>query len=177
MSTEFGTLAPAGITIRDARPEEWAEVGEVVAAAYELAGLVSDDGYLDHIREVEDRATAARVLVAVDAEGRVLGSVTYVDGPDNKYAETERPGEAGIRMLGVRADATGRGIGQALIWACIALARAEGRDRLVLVTTGVFKDAARLYLRNGFRRARERDFSPEPAITLRGYELDLRKRS
>jgi GNAT superfamily N-acetyltransferase len=165
---------PAGITIRDARPEEWADVGEVVATAYQLAGLESEDGYLEHIRNVQDRATAARVLVAVDEQDRILGSVTYVDGPDNPYAETERSGEAGIRMLGVRSDARGRGIGQALIWACIDLARAQGCDKVVLVTTGVFKEAARLYLRNGFRRARERDFSPEPSIVLRGYELDLR---
>ena len=165
--------APAGITVRDARPDEWAEVGEVVVAAYEHAGLVSNDGYLAHIREVEDRATAARVLVAVDEDDRILGSVTYVDGPDSAYAEIEREGEAGVRMLGVRPEAQGRGIGQALMDACIDLARAAGRDRLVLVTTGVFKHAARLYLRNGFKRARDRDFAPEPSVALRGYELDL----
>ena len=170
--------APArALTIRDARPDEWAGVGDVVVAAYEAAGLRSEDGYLDHIREVEDRARTARVLVAVDEHGRILGSVTYIPGPDSAYAETEREGEAGIRMLGVRPQEQGRGVGRALMDACIALAREEGRDRLVLVTTGVFKDAARLYLRSGFKRARDRDFMPEPTIHLRGYVLDLRSGS
>ena len=169
------TDAAAGtIVIRDVRPEEYAETGALLVEAYRSAGLESEDGYLEHIRDVAHRSRAAQVLVAVDGDGRILGSVTYVDGPDNAYAETERPGDAGVRMLGVRPEARGRGIGQALMDACIERARADGRDRLVLVTTGVFKHAARLYLRNGFRRARERDFAPEPSIHLRGYELDLR---
>ena len=169
------TDAPAaGFAIRDARPDEWAEVGDVVVAAYRAAGLASHDGYLDHVRDVADRARSARVLVAVEGDGHILGSVTYVPGPDSAYAETEREGEAGIRMLGVRPEAQGRGVGRALMDACIAIARAEGRERLVLVTTGVFRQAARLYLRAGFRRARDRDFVPEPSVHLRGYELDLR---
>lgn len=168
--------APA-IAIREARPDEWAAVGDVVVAAYEAAGLRSADGYLDHIRDVEDRARTTRVLVAVDASDHILGSVTYVPGPESPYAESERPGESGIRMLGVRPEAQGMGVGRALMAACIAQAHADGRDRLVLVTTGVFRQAARLYLRFGFRRARERDFTPEPGIHLRGYELDLRSRS
>jgi GNAT superfamily N-acetyltransferase len=169
--------APRLVTIRDARPDEWAEVGDLVVQAYERAGLMSEDGYLDHIRDVEDRARTARVLVAVDDDGRILGSVTYVPGPGSAYAETERDGEAGIRMLGVRPEAQGRGVGRSLMNACVELARAEGRDRLVLVTTGVFKQAVRLYLRAGFKRSRERDFAPEPGISLRGYELDLRSES
>jgi GNAT superfamily N-acetyltransferase len=172
--TESTRPTAGPFTIRDARPEEWLEVGDIVVAAYQAAGLESEDGYLDHIRDVEDRARTARVLVAVDDDDRILGSVTYVPGPDSAYAETERAGEAGIRMLGVRPEAQGRGIGQALMDACIELARAEGRERIVLVTTGVFKRAARLYLRAGFQRARDRDFMPEPSIHLRGYELDLR---
>jgi GNAT superfamily N-acetyltransferase len=164
----------ATFTIREARSDEWAAVGDVVVAAYEAAGLRSEDGYLDHVREVEDRARTTRVLVAVEeGSGAILGSVTYVPGPESPYAESERPGESGIRMLGVRPDVRGRGVGRALMEACIAQARSDGREKLVLVTTGVFKDAARLYLRFGFRRNRERDFSPEPSIHLRGYELDL----
>ena len=39
------------VTIRDARADEWSEVGDLVVKAYERAGLMSEDGYLDHIRD------------------------------------------------------------------------------------------------------------------------------
>jgi hypothetical protein len=51
------------------------------------------------------------VLVAVDADGGLLGDVTYVPGP-GPLAELEEEGDAGIRMLAVspapRRDATCR---------------------------------------------------------------------
>ena len=55
--------------------------------------------------------------------------------------------------------------------ACIDQARADGRGALVLVTTGLFRDAVRLYLRLGFRRARDRDVRLDSGLVLRVYEL------
>src|SRR4029077_12253020 len=120
-----------------------------------------EDDYLEHVRDDADRARTCRVFIAVDDAGTTLGSVTYVPGPESPYAESERPGDAGIRMLGVDPGARGRGIGSALVQACIDQGRAEGRSGLVLVTTGLFRDAVRIYLRMGFRRARERDITVE----------------
>ena len=172
--TDTPTTTPATWTIREATADEWQAAGEVVARAYESLGVPTSDGYLDHIRDVADRAATCRIFVAVDVDGSVLGCVTYVPHKDSPYAESERDGDAGVRMLGVAPAARGQGIGRALIAACVAQARIDRRERLVLVTTGAFKDAARMYLRMGFRRARDRDFVVEPGIHLRGYELDLR---
>ena len=168
-------LAPIpGVTIREARADEWTGAGEVVARAYVAAGIDPDDQYLAHVRDAADRARTCRVLVAVDDAESTLGCVTYVPGPDSPYAEAERAGDAGIRMLGVDPAARGRGIGSGLVQACIDQARADGRGALVLVTTGLFRDAVRLYLRLGFRRARDRDVRLDSGLVLRVYELRLR---
>jgi ribosomal protein S18 acetylase RimI-like enzyme len=174
VTTEASTTTPLGILIREARPDEWTRAGDVVAEAYAAAGVAPDDDYLDHVRNVADRARTCRILVAVDDADGIVGCVTYVPGPSSPYAESERPGEAGIRMLGVIPEARGRGAGRALVEACIAQARADGRDALVLVTTGLFVSAVRIYRRLGFRRARARDFVVDSGVSLRGFELDLR---
>ena len=162
------------IEIREVRPEEYAALGEVTVAAYLTVGEDSHDGYLDFVRDVATRVASCPVLVAVDDDGRVLGGVTYVPGPGTPYSESERQGEAGFRMLAVDpAGGQGRGMGRALVRACIDRARAEGRSRIVLLTRPRMVAAHRLYEAMGFRRVPERDWEPEQGIELLGFELDL----
>src|SRR5262245_63856038 len=93
-------LAPnPGVTIREARSDEWAAAGEVVARAYVVAGVHAEDEYLAHVRDAADRARTCRVFIACDDAGSSLGSVAYVPGPDRPYAGCERDGSAGSRML------------------------------------------------------------------------------
>lgn len=160
-----------GIDIRDARPDEYAALGDVLVAAYD-AYPETDDRYRSELRDVAARAGSCRVLVAVAPDGRIVGGATYVPGP-GPYAESERDGEAGIRMLAVAPEAQGRGIGRALTEACMALGRAGGRRRIVLLTLDSMTPAHRLYESLGFRRAPERDWTPEPRLRLLGYEHDL----
>ena len=161
------------IRVRDIRPTEHAALGEVSVAAYRTVGGDSYPGYLAFIRDVAARAAVCPVLVAVDEGGRILGGVTYVPGPGTPYSETEVEGEAGFRMLAVDPAARGRGVGGALVRACIERARSDGRTRLVLLTTRQMAIAQRLYASLGFRRAPARDWEVEPGLTLLGYELDL----
>jgi ribosomal protein S18 acetylase RimI-like enzyme len=71
------------------------------------------------------------------------------------------------------AGGQGRGMGRALVRACIDRARAEGRSRIVLLTRPRMVAAHRLYEAMGFRRVPERDWEPEQGIELLGFELDL----
>jgi ribosomal protein S18 acetylase RimI-like enzyme len=160
-----------GIEIRDVRPDEYAALGDVLVAAYDRYPE-TDDRYRAELRDVAARAASCRVLVAAGSDGRIVGGATYVPGP-GPYAESEREGEAGIRMLAVAPDAQGRGVGRALTEACMALARASGRRRIVLLTLVSMTPAHRLYEGLGFRRAPARDWTPEPRIRLLGYEYDL----
>jgi ribosomal protein S18 acetylase RimI-like enzyme len=163
-----------GTTVRLARDDEFEAAGDLVVAAYRThPGVGDSDGYLAHVRDVRGRAPETDVLVAVDEAGSLLGCVSYVRDHTSPFAEVERPGEAGFRMLGVAEAARGRGVGQALVEACVERARADGRSGVAIVTAPSWTDAQRLYERVGFRRAPERDFEPVPGIRLWAYALTL----
>ncbi|MEU0410987.1 GNAT family N-acetyltransferase [Streptomyces griseorubiginosus] len=164
------------IVIRPAEPTDYEPLGEITAHAYLNDGLLAfgdeDDWYFQELKNVAKRAESAEVLVAA-ADDRILGGVTYVPsgGP---LAELARPGEAEIRMLAVSHEARGRGVGQALVQACVDRAAATGHD-LVLCTQPTMHTAHRLYERLGFTRAPERDWHPVPGddFTLLTYKLTL----
>lgn len=166
------TEAPP-VLIRPIEPGEYEAVAELTVAVYAdvLRGILTD-AYKHTLADVARRAQEAVVLVAVEAGGAVAGSVTYVPGL-GPYAEFESDDEAGIRMLVVAPDRQRRGIGTALMRACIERAQAEGRARLSLHTTEAMAAAHGLYAHLGFRRAPERDWVPEPGVHLLGYVLTL----
>ncbi len=160
--------------VRQARDDELEAAGALVADAYlTQPGMDPASPYLTSVRDARRRAVDCPVLVAADADGTLLGCVTYVPDRANPYAELEEPGEAGFRMLGVVADARGRGVGEALVTACVERARAAGRRGLAISTSADWTAARRLYERLGFRHAAERDFEPVPGIHLLAYVRDL----
>jgi ribosomal protein S18 acetylase RimI-like enzyme len=111
------------------------------------------------------------VLVAVDADGGLLGDVTYVPGP-GPLAELEEEGDAGIRMLAVSPAAQRGAIGRRLVEACVARARDDGRSRIVLHTAPAMTGAQALYGALGFVRAPGLD-GLVPGASLMAYTLDL----
>ena len=167
-----------GVTVREARSEEFDAIAEVTVAAYASFPETADDPeYVAEQRDVRGRAAVCPIYVAIDEEtGEVVGGATYVPGPDNPWAETEREGEAGIRMLAVAPDAQGRGIGTALTQALLERARGEGKRGVALLTLPAMTAAQRMYERLGFRRAPDRDWEFQPGSMLIGYVLDLDSR-
>ena len=149
-------------------------LGDIVVEAYHALGaLEGDDEYVPELRAVARRAVEAVVLAAVDdASGALLGCVTYVPDASSPWAENLREGEAGIRMLAVAPAAQGRGVGTALVAACLDRARAEGRRAILLHSLPVMEGAQRIYARFGFRRVPERDWVV-PGFLLMGFVLDL----
>ena len=159
-----------GVGVREARPEEYARLGELVVAAYRSLPEFDEPGYEPELRDVARRAREAVVLVAVDGVGDApLGCVTYVPGPESPWAELLEPGEAGIRMLAVDPGARGRGAGTALTRACLERARAEGRATIVLHSLAYMRAAQAIYTRLGFARQPDRDWEPVPGIHLLGF--------
>ncbi len=162
----------SAVEIRPVADHEHARVGALTVAAYESVPGMPLDGYREALRDVAGRSADAVVLVAVE-DGEVLGSVTYVPGPDSASAEFTDPDAAGMRFLAVDPPAHGRGVGAALTRACLERARQEGRARVVLHSTVWMTAALRLYEALGFRRAGELDWTPEPGATLLGYSYEL----
>lgn len=171
------TRPEADFTIRAAEPDEYGVLGEMTARAYLDDGLLDfgeDDPYLVTLRDVAARAAGSEVLVAVDADGAVLGGVAHVVGP-SAWADLAGDGEAEFRMLAVAPAARGRGVGGALVQACVDRARAtEGCVRVRLSTQKSMLGAHRIYERMGFVRTPERDWSPVPELSyLLTYSLEI----
>jgi GNAT superfamily N-acetyltransferase len=158
------------VEVRPVRPEEYARVGALTVAAYQAVRDVGD--YAAVLADVERRVRHAEVLVAVSDDGAVLGSVTNV--PDGgEYGEIAREGESEFRMLAVAPEAQGRGVGAALVRACVDDARRRGRSALVLSSDAAMTTAHRMYDRLGFVRDPSRDWAPQPDVDLRAYRMDL----
>ena len=162
--------------IREARPEEYAVLGDVVAAAYAPYGSPGDQGWVQHlalVRDVADRAQRTVVLVAVK-DGSVLGSATIelfdVIGDDDRELP---PDTSFLRMVGVDPRAQGRGVGRALVEDVIRRVRAAGKRTLGLRTTPQMEAAHHLYESLGFVRDSSLDLPLEGDYSLLGYRLDL----
>ncbi len=159
------------MVVRPARPHEVAEAGAVTETAYRAAGFAVD-GYVDAVRDAGPRADEAELLVAVDARGAVLGSVTFCPA-GSPWRELARDDEAEFRMLAVRPDAQRLGVGRALTEACVDRARELGFRALVLSTPSAAPAPHRLYESIGFIRDPGRDWSPVPGVELFAYVLLL----
>ncbi len=161
------------ITVRPARPSEYAAVGDLALAAYSGDGLIEDDSdYATELRNAADRAEHCDLLVAVDDVGALLGTVTYCL-PGSPYAELSRDGQAEFRMLAVAPSARGQGVGARLVRACIDRAARHGCRSLVLSSRPQMQAARALYDRLGFERTPHLDWTPMPNIELLAYTKTL----
>lgn len=163
------------VRVRPAVEGEYEAIGELTVDAYELSGQLSaeSNGYRDELVNVAGHAREGEVLVAVQPDGEVLGSVLFVL-PGSAYAEVAAPGDAEFRMLAVAPRAQGRGVGEALVRACVDRARAVGARALVISARDFMETPLRLYRRLGFVRIPERDWSPVPGVvSLVALRLDL----
>jgi ribosomal protein S18 acetylase RimI-like enzyme len=166
-------LSAGEVVVRRARTVDYDDIGRLSVAAYRQDGQLTTAGhYAAVLADVASRAAAGEVFVAHDREGLILGSVTLVL-PGTPYAELSGPGEAEFRMLAVDPAAQGRGVGEALVRACVRRASELSATALVICVRDFAEPARRLYARLGFLRAPERDWQPLPDVTLLALRLPL----
>jgi ribosomal protein S18 acetylase RimI-like enzyme len=163
------------VEVREVRSDEYEQAGAVVVAAYRnLPGAHMSDGYARELANVRQRAVEAEVLVAVaDRNGQLFGCVTFVPDATSPWAEGVEEDEAAIRMLAVDPAAQGRGVGRALVDACLDRARARGRSGVFLHSTPWMQAAHHLYASAGFVRVPPRDWLPHPEVPLLAFRRDL----
>jgi GNAT superfamily N-acetyltransferase len=101
-----------------------------------------------------------RVLVALDASGRTVGTVSV--GRDG--------GDAELALMFVEPDAMGGGIGRALFEAAVGVARRLGYRRMTILAD---VNAAPFYERMGARFLRNEPSDAIPGRFLPFYECDL----
>ena len=122
----------------------------MVAAYRALPGAHLSNGYAEQLADVGRRAAEAEVLVAAD-DG-LLGCVTFVSDATSPWAELLEDNEASIRMLAVDPTVQGRGVGRALLDACLDRARPARSDAIFLHSTPWMQAAHHLYAGAGFVR-------------------------
>jgi len=179
--TEMPTASALTITIRDLEQAEHGALGQLMVAVYSgLEGFPQPDEQpayyelLANIHRFADRP-ATRVLVALDADGTLLGGVIYF-GDMTQYGSggsaTRETGASGIRLLAVSPQTRGRGVGRALTAACIALAKDAGHRQVILHTTQAMQVAWAMYEGLGFVRSDDLDFLQE-GLPVFGFRLLL----
>jgi len=162
-----------GVSVRAALPAEYDAIGALTLHAYSLDGLLDDDSeYARDLRDAARRATHADLLVAVDENHAVVGTVTFCL-PGSPYAELSRDGQAEFRMLAVDVTARSQGIGEKLVRACLDRAEEKGCTSVVISTRPQMVSAHRLYQRLLFERTPELDWEPVPGIDLITYARKL----
>ncbi len=157
--------------VRDALASEFAEIGRLRVTAYRAGGFLSPSSPYAATLAGLGAAGDGQILVALQ-DGQMLGTVMLQFWPDAGRVVTG-PAEAEIRALAVAPDGQGRGTGRALLRAVIDRAVAAGIRHLVLFTQTDMRAAHHLYDQAGFGRLPERDWSPEPGLTLLAYGLVL----
>lgn len=168
----------ADVTIRLARPDELPSVGALTLAAYQADGYleeVPEPGYADELSGAAARAEHADLLVAVDDDGTLLGTLTVVH-PGSRFAELSRDDELEIRMLAVAPAARGRGIGAELTRAALRQAAEQGKRAVALYSVSTRTKVHTLYERLGFQRDPERDWQVEPDLLLLAFAAKIGQR-
>lgn len=173
------------VPIRPVRPDELDTVGQLLLTAYDAVGSF-DAHYRDFLADPARWVPGtSEVLVAVDADDArrsggartrtapPLGCVAFVRPGDAEF-EPIRPvaGDAGFRFLAVAPHAQGRGVGEALVRACIDRARGDGARRMVIHSMAFMTAAHRLYERLGFVHRPDLDVV-FPAGVGHAFTLDL----
>jgi predicted N-acetyltransferase YhbS len=144
------------VEVRVAEPSDYERIGQLTLGAYRTLAVDHLWGGYEHdIADTASRADAAEVLVAT-LDGDVVGSVTYVPDSSSRWSEWTQPGEAQFRLLAVDGRVRNRGVGAALVRACLERARAASQP-IVIHTTPWMPSAQRLYERLGFARRPDRD--------------------
>lgn len=157
------------LTVRSAHSDELEEVGRLTVEAYLADGVVNPAGsYAAELADASRRASDAELLVAVDPEDMLLGTIT-VCTPGSPLGELSRPGELELRMLAVAPGARRRGVGEVLVRTVLARATETGAPRVVLCSAEQMHVAHRLYARLGFIRMPERDWYPVPGVRLLAF--------
>lgn len=137
-------------------PRQDAELEQLLYDAYVPAGFTEATRATTLFR-AEAVHTRGFTFGACDLSGALLGTITLVPG-GRAACRLAGAQEVELHLLAVRADARGRGVGEALVNALLRAAEAQGATAAWLWTQPAMTSAQRLYRRLHFQRVPQRDF-------------------
>lgn len=157
------SAGPPAVRVRGMRTHEAGRVGELTLAAYDRYGRIEGE-YRDFLADPTRRIEGCTAVLVAEITGpagdpEVVGTVSYVVPSDAEWEDREVPaGDSGFRVLAVDPAHEGRGIGSALVDACLARAREAGSHRMLIISMEWMHRAHGLYTRRyGFVRRPDLD--------------------
>lgn len=164
------------LIIRNGRPEELEEISILLRDAFrQYENFIRPEGwkqYIEDIVDVRSRLGESDLIVA-ELNHRLAGCVTLYPDGSKSFAGAWPAGWAVVRLLAVRPEHRGQGIGHALMEECVLRCRQAKVTVIGLHTTEVMDIAQKMYERMGFVRFPESDFHPAPGVTVMAYRLKL----
>ncbi len=164
--------------IRDAQPDEQDAIRDLTLAAYEqYATIMAPPAWAGLHRAIQSalaRNGGAERIVAVQADGGLLGSVFLYPADTNAYGRSvEALVRPELRLLAVSAAARRQGVGKALVQECLRRAARAGADALGLHTSASMQAAIHLYEQLGFIRSPADDFQPPGTELIMAYRRSV----
>ncbi len=178
-----GTNKSPKYVIRNAKPSEFHEIGQLMVDVYSgLKGFPKADeqpAYYEKLANIGDftKNPEAELLIAISPDKTILGGVLYFGDMQYYGSGGTAPLEknaSGFRLLAVSPLARGMGVGKALSEACIARAREKGHVQIIIHTTAYMKLAWGMYERLGFKKSEDLDFK-QVDLQVYGFRLNLIK--
>ena len=167
------------IQITSASPSDYPSVGQLMVSVYSnLEGFPSPEEqpkYYEMLANIGDFANKPSVdILIARQQDQLLGAVVYIGDVADYGARIDLSGEkaAAFRLLAVSTDARGLGIGKRLTDACLARAKVEGLDQMIIHTTDAMKVAWGMYEKIGFKRSEELDFL-QSGFPVYGFRMKL----
>lgn len=153
--------------IRNARPEEFTAVGQLMVEVYsQLDGFPKEQdqlAYYSMLRNVGHLTAKpdTELFVAIGSNGDLDGAVVFFG--DMQYygsggTATQEKDAAGFRLLAVNPLARGTGVGKQLTVHCINRAKELKRQQVIIHTTKAMLVAWKMYEKLGFNRSEDLDF-------------------
>lgn len=165
--------------IRPIRSDDHEAVGALTLRAYDASGGWIGGEYRTALADPSQRVSGATEVLVAELDGddlrvRIAGTVTFVLPGDPEWHDRPDPsGDCGFRILAVDPDVQGRGVGDALVRACLDRGQARGCQRMTIVSMAWMTRAHGLYRRHGFVRRPDLDVRFPPGIGY-GFTRDLR---
>jgi len=169
--------------IREAKPSEYDPLGLIMVEVYsQLEGFPSPDeipDYYNTLRNVGELVNKpmVKLFVSVSKTGQVEGGLVYFGDMKHYGAggeKVENQSAAAFRLLAVKPELRGKGVGKLLIEACFEQAKTEGHQFLIIHSTKYMMVAWRMYERMGFVPFPEINFE-KSGVEVFGFKYNLQK--
>lgn len=177
MAATAATAATAAFTIRPARPEDDAAIGELLVDAFvaryaqKMPEVEISPGRRQALRAVADKRASATVLVA-ERGGRVIGTVALFP-PGARDSQAFIPGGADLRHLALDPALHGSGLSRQLLDTIEHIARTWGVPAICLHVRRGAHGLGRMYERRGYARVPAGDVDKLPEVFLEAWALRL----